>query len=80
MPLKKNNLIKDIRLFVEKDCSDNNFKEKLFNFLLSKQIKTFSANEDFSKINGLNLENLKEIQNKIKPMLDKKINFNLKSI
>jgi DNA sulfur modification protein DndD len=74
---EKNNLIKDIRLFVEKDCSDNKFKEKLFNFLLSKQIKTFSVNEDFSKINGLNLENLKEIQNKILPDLDKKINFNL---
>jgi len=74
---EKNNLIKDIKLFVEKDCSDNNFKEKLLNFLLSKQIKTFSANEDFSKINGLNLENLKEIQNKILPELDKKINFNL---
>lgn len=74
---EKNNLIKDIKLFVEKDCGDNNFKEKLFNFLLSKQIKTFSANEDFSKINGLNLENLKEIQNKILPELDKKINFNL---
>lgn len=74
---EKNNLIKDIKLFVEKDCGDNNFKEKLFNFLLSKQIKTFSANEDFSKINGLNLENLKEMQNKILPDLDKKINFNL---
>jgi DNA sulfur modification protein DndD len=74
---EKNNLIKDIKLFVEKDCNDNNFKEKLSNFLLSKQTKTFSVNEDFSKINGLNLENLKEIQNKILPDLDKKINLNL---
>lgn len=77
---EKNNLIKDIKLFVEKDCNDNNFREKLFNFLLSKQIKTFSVNEDFSKINGLNLENLKEIQNKILPDLDKKINFNLNQL
>ena len=77
---EKNNLIKDIKLFVEKDCNDNNFREKLFNFLLSKQIKTFSINEDFSKINGLNFENLKEIQNKILPDLDKKINFNLNQL
>jgi DNA sulfur modification protein DndD len=77
---EKNNLIKDIKLFVEKDCNDNNFREKLFNFLLSKQTKTFSVNEDFSKINGLNLENLKEIQNKILPDLDKKINFNLNQL
>ena len=77
---EKNNLIKDIKLFVEKDCNDNNFSEKLFNFLLSKQTKTFSINEDFSKINGLNLENLKEIQNKILPDLDKKINFNLNQL
>jgi DNA sulfur modification protein DndD len=77
---EKNNLIKDIKLFVEKDCNDNNFREKLFNFLLSKQTKTFSINEDFSKINGLNFENLKEIQNKILPDLDKKINFNLNQL
>jgi len=77
---EKNNLIKDIKLFVEKDCNDNNFSEKLFNFLLSKQTKTFSINEDFSKINGLNLENLKEIQNKILPDLDKKINLNLNQL
>ena len=77
---EKNNLIKDIKLFVEKDCNDNNFSEKLFNFLLSKQTKTFSINEDFSKINGLNFENLKEIQNKILPDLDKKINFNLNQL
>jgi DNA sulfur modification protein DndD len=77
---EKNNLIKDIKLFVEKDCNDNNFREKLFNFLLSKQTKTFSVNEDFSKINGLNLENLKEIQNKILPDLDKKINLNLNQL
>ena len=77
---EKNNLIKDIKLFVEKDCNDNNFREKLFNFLLSKQTKTFSVNEDFSKMNGLNLENLKEIQNKILPDLDKKINFNLNQL
>ena len=77
---EKNNLIKDIKLFVEKDCNDNNFREKLFNFLLSKQIKTFSINEDFSQINGLNFENLKEIQNKILPDLDKKINFNLNQL
>jgi hypothetical protein len=30
---EKNNLIKDIKLFTEKDCKDSNFKEKLFNFL-----------------------------------------------
>ena len=77
---EKNNLIKDIKLFVEKDCNDHNFREKLFNFLLSKQIKTFSLNEDFSKINGLNFENLKDIQNKILPDLDKKINFNLNQL
>ena len=77
---EKNTLIKDIKLFVEKDCNDNNFREKLFNFLLSKQTKTFSVNEDFSKMNGLNLENLKEIQNKILPDLDKKINFNLNQL
>lgn len=77
---EKNNLIKDIKLFVEKDCNDHNFREKLFNFLLSKQIKTFSVNEDFSKINGLNFENLKDIQNKILPDLDKKINFNLNQL
>lgn len=77
---EKNNLIKDIKLFVEKDCNDHNFREKLFNFLLSKQTKTFSVNEDFSKINGLNLENLKDIQNKILPDLDKKINFNLNQL
>ena len=77
---EKNNLIKDIKLFVEKDCNDNNFREKLFNFLLSKQTKTFSVNEDFSKMNGLNFENLKEIQNKILPDLDKKINFNLNQL
>ena len=77
---EKNNLIKDIKLFVEKDCNDNNFREKLFNFLLSKQTKTFSVNEDFSKMNGLNLENLKEIQNKILPDVDKKINFNLNQL
>ena len=77
---EKNTLIKDIKLFVEKDCNDNNFREKLFNFLLSKQTKTFSVNEDFSKMNGLNLENLKEIQNKILPDVDKKINFNLNQL
>lgn len=77
---EKNNLIKDIKLFVEKDCNDHNFREKLFNFLLSKQTKTFSVNEDFSKINGLNFENLKDIQNKILPDLDKKINFNLNQL
>jgi DNA sulfur modification protein DndD len=77
---EKNNLIKDIKLFVEKDCNDHNFREKLFNFLLSKQTKTFSLNEDFSKINGLNFENLKDIQNKILPDLDKKINFNLNQL
>ena len=77
---EKNNLIKDIKLFVEKDCNDHNFREKLFNFLLSKKTKTFSVNEDFSKINGLNFENLKDIQNKILPDLDKKINFNLNQL
>ena len=77
---EKNNLIKDIKLFVEKDCNDHNFREKLFNFLLSRQTKTFSLNEDFSKINGLNFENLKDIQNKILPDLDKKINFNLNQL
>jgi DNA sulfur modification protein DndD len=74
---EKNNLIKDIKLFTEKDCKDSNFKEKLFNFLVSKQIKSTFAEQDFSKINGLSLENLKEIQNKILPDLDNKTNFNL---
>jgi DNA sulfur modification protein DndD len=74
---EKNNLIKDIKIFTEKDCKDSNFKEKLFNFLVSKQIKNTFAEQDFSKINGLSLENLKEIQNKILPDLDNKTNFNL---
>jgi len=77
---EKNNLIKDIKLFTEKDCKDSNFKEKLFNFLVSKQIKSTFAEQDFSKINGLSLENLIEIQNKILPDLDKKNNFNLSQL
>ena len=77
---EKNNLIKDIKLFTEKDCKDSNFKEKLFNFLVSKQIKSTFAEQDFSKINGLSLENLKELQNKILPDLDKKTNFNLSQL
>ena len=77
---EKNNLIKDIKLFTEKDCKDINFKEKLFNFLVSKQIKSTFAEQDFSKINGLSLENLKELQNKILPDLDKKTNFNLSQL
>jgi len=77
---EKNNLIKDIKLFTEKDCKDSNFKEKLFNFLVSKQIKSTFAEQDFSKINGLSLENLIEIQNKTLPDLDKKNNFNLSQL
>jgi DNA sulfur modification protein DndD len=77
---EKNNLIKDIKLFTEKDCKDSNFKEKLFNFLVSKQINSTFAEQDFSKINGLSLENLKELQNKILPDLDKKTNFNLSQL
>ena len=77
---EKNKLIKDIKLFTEKDCNDNNFKEKLFNFLLSKQIKSNFTNEDFSKISGLSLENLKEIQSKILPDLEKKLNDNLNQL
>jgi DNA sulfur modification protein DndD len=77
---EKNNLIKDIKLFTEKDCKDSNFKEKLFNFLVSKQIKSTFAEQDFSKINGLSLENLKEIQNKILPDLNNKTNFNLSQL
>ncbi|MSP11310.1 MAG: DNA sulfur modification protein DndD [Pelagibacteraceae bacterium] len=77
---EKNNLIKDIKSFTEKDCKDSNFKEKLFNFLVSKQIKSTFAEQDFSKINGLSLENLKEMQNKILPDLDKKTNFNLSQL
>ena len=77
---EKNNLIKDIKLFTEKDCKDSNFKEKLFNFLVSKQIKSTFIEQDFSKINGLSLENLKEMQNKILPDLDKKTNFNLSKL
>lgn len=76
----KNNLIKDIKVFTEKDCNDNNFKDKLFNFLASKQIKSTFAEQDFSKISGLSLENLKEIQNKILPDLDQKTNFNLNQL
>lgn len=77
---EKNNLIKDIKVFTEKDCNDNNFKDKLFNFLASKQIKSTFAEQDFSKISGLSLENLKEIQNKILPDLDQKTNFNLNQL
>ena len=77
---EKNNLIKDIKLFTEKDCKDSNFKEKLFNFLVSKQVKSTFAEQDFSKINGLSLENLIEIQNKTLPDLDKKNNFNLSQL
>jgi len=77
---EKNKLIKDIKLFTEKDCNDNNFKEKLFNFLLSKQIKSNFTNEDFSKISGISLENLKEIQSKILPDLEKKLNDNLNQL
>jgi DNA sulfur modification protein DndD len=77
---EKNNLIKDIKLFTEKDCKDSNFKEKLFNFLVSKQIKSTFVEQDFSKINGLSLENLIEIQNKTLPDLDKKNNFNLSQL
>ena len=77
---EKDNLIKDIKLFTEKDCKDSNFKEKLFNFLVSKQIKSTFIEQDFSKINGLSLENLKEMQNKILPDLDKKTNFNLSKL
>ena len=77
---EKNNLIKDIKIFTEKDCKDSNFKEKLFNFLVSKQIKSTFAEQDFSKINGLSLENLKEIQNKILPDLNNKTNFNLSQL
>jgi len=77
---EKNNLIKDIKIFTEKDCKDSNFKEKLFNFLVSKQIRSTFAEHDFSKINGLSLENLKELQNKILPDLDKKTNFNLSQL
>ncbi len=76
----KNNLIKDIKVFTEKDCNDNNFKDKLFNFLASKQIKSTFAEQDFSKISGLSLENLKELQNKILPDLDQKTNFNLNQL
>jgi DNA sulfur modification protein DndD len=77
---EKNNLIKDIKVFAEKDCNDNNFKDKLFNFLASKQIKSTFAKQNFSKISGLSLENLKELQNKILPDLDKKTNFNLNQL
>ena len=77
---EKNNLIKDIKVFAEKDCNDNNFKDKLFNFLASKQIKSTFAEQDFSKISGLSLENLKELQNKILPDLDQKKNFNLNQL
>jgi len=77
---EKNNLIKDIKVFAEKDCNDNNFKDKLFNFLASKQIKSTFAEQDFSKISGLSLENLKELQNKILPDLDEKTNFNLNQL
>jgi DNA sulfur modification protein DndD len=77
---EKNKLIKDIKLFTEKDCNDNNFKEKLFNFLISKQIKSNFTNEDFSKISGISLENLKEIQSKILPDLEKKLNDNLNQL
>jgi len=76
----KNNLIKDIKVFTEKDCNDNNFKDKLFNFLASKQIKSTFAEQDFSKISELSLENLKELQNKILPDLDQKTNFNLNQL
>ena len=77
---EKNNLIKDIKVFAEKDCNDNTFKDKLFNFLASKQIKSTFAEQDFSKISGLSLENLKELQNKILPDLDQKKNFNLNQL
>jgi DNA sulfur modification protein DndD len=77
---EKNKLIKDIKLFTEKDCNDNNFKERLFNFLISKQSKSNFTNEDFSKISGLSLENLKEIQSKVLPDLEKKLNENLNQL
>ena len=77
---EKNILINDIKLFVEKDCSDKSFKEKFFNFLLSKQIKNESISENFSKINGLSLDHLREIQNKILPDLDIKINSHLNQL
>jgi len=77
---EKNIFINDIKLFVEKDCSDKSFKEKLFNFLLSKQIKNESISENFSKINGLSLDHLREIQNKILPDLDIKINSHLNQL
>ena len=48
--------------------------------MVSKQIKSTFAEQDFSKINGLSLENLKELQNKILPDLDKKTNFNLSQL